>query len=102
MNVTEIPAYVYAYEITHSEMPTVPVGTVVIAKTNRLVKSWDCWNPSTTGFVSYAGKRDKRACPECYVIHNKVRDYGHAGEHGDGPHLIPTRFEGIAPADTPA
>lgn len=98
----------FAYEITWSAVETVKVGTIIIDTEPGPggeygdLRSYGLFREATGNFEDgWTAHRLDRACTRCYRDHRKVRPHRHDGEHGDGPHLVPTRRLTTRPA-TPA
>ena len=92
----------YVYEITHSAVLTVKVGTFIVDTTEFREgegerRVWSLYNDTTGDFEDgWAGVRLDRVCTACRRDHRKVRPHKHDGPHGDGPHLIPTRTAAVS------
>jgi hypothetical protein len=86
----KVPVYIYRYEVVASDHPNVPVGTRLADARRDLVKDWITMDRDTGDMRSFVGERRERCCSECYVHHRKVRDYGHAGEHGESAPYTPS------------
>jgi hypothetical protein len=84
-----VPAFVYRYEVTASDHPDVPVGAHLADTRRDPVKAWATLDRTTGDMHTFVGERRARCCSECYVLHRRVRDYDHDGEHGDSPPCTP-------------
>lgn len=84
---------VYAYEVTHSNIPTLAVGGCVVdgEDPGNEVRFWSTWNAETAEFAhGWTGKRRERICSPCYSGSPRhVRLHGHEGEHGPGEQYRP-------------
>ena len=90
----------YLYEITKSNVPTVKVGTFIIARGDEPYdrgdyRWWTLYN-ETTGHLEdgWAGVCLHRVCGPCYGL-GTVREHKHNGRHGPNgcePRLTPRRL----------
>lgn len=79
---TATPKQFSAYIITHSDVPEIEVGEVLIDKGAQLDRVWNWINFDTGVETSATGRRLTRLCPECRVDHSIVGALGHDGECG--------------------
>lgn len=74
-------AHAYEYEVIHSEVPDIPVGTFLYDKGQSTQRSWTFWGQDKLPHA-VTGQRRRRVCGTCAAEASIYAPYGHPGGHG--------------------